>query len=103
MVSIGGGNITSATCPLVNYLPRRWRDKLAPHVEIYTRRDLARLFEGLPVRFITRSTDLSAPTTTSSPAIPKLGKALRGFLQWLEKTPFQSVWGFPTSGLSKRV
>ncbi len=25
--------------PLLNYLPRRWRDKLAPHVNVYTRRD----------------------------------------------------------------
>ena len=29
--------------PLINYLPRSWRDKLAPHVEVYTRRDLERL------------------------------------------------------------
>ena len=26
--------------PLVNYLPRSWRNKLAPHVRVYSRRDL---------------------------------------------------------------
>jgi len=76
--------------PLVNYLPRRWRDKLAPHVEIYTRRDLTRLFEGLPVRFVTRATVFGAYDNIIARR-PKLGKALRGFLQWLEKTPFQRL------------
>ena len=28
----------------VNYLPRRWRDKLAPHVRVYSRRDLMKTF-----------------------------------------------------------
>jgi SAM-dependent methyltransferase len=76
--------------PLINYLPRRWRDKLAPHVEIYTRRDLARLFEGLPVRFVTRSTIFGAYDNIIARR-PRLGKALRGVLQWLEKTPFQRL------------
>jgi SAM-dependent methyltransferase len=76
--------------PLANYLPRRWRDKLAPHVEIYTRRDLAKLFEGLPVRIITRKTVFGAYDNIIARR-PKLGKALRGFLQWLEKTPFQRL------------
>ena len=76
--------------PLINYLPRRWRDKLAPHVEIYTRRDLARLFKGLPVRFVTRSTIFGAYDNIISRR-PGLGKALRGVLQWLEKTPFQRL------------
>ena len=36
--------------PLVNYLPDHLRDRLAPHVRVYTRRGLSRLFQGLPVR-----------------------------------------------------
>src|SRR5688572_6102801 len=36
----------------VNYLPRVWRDKLAPHVRVYSRKDLERLFEGLSVKFV---------------------------------------------------
>lgn len=35
--------------PFVNYLPDLLRDRLAPHVRVYTRRGLCRLFEGLPV------------------------------------------------------
>jgi SAM-dependent methyltransferase len=39
----------------VNYLPRVWRDKLAPHVRVYSRRDMQKLFDGLPVKFIERT------------------------------------------------
>ncbi|HSM70713.1 MAG TPA: class I SAM-dependent methyltransferase, partial [Anaerolineales bacterium] len=31
----------------VNYLPRAWRDKLAPHVRVYSARDMQKLFEDL--------------------------------------------------------
>ena len=44
--------------PLVNWLPRRWRDRLAPHVHVYTRRDLETLFAGLPVRLRSAHRDL---------------------------------------------
>lgn len=76
--------------PLINYLPRRWRDKLAPHVEIYTRHDLDKLFKGLPVKFVTRATVFGAYDNIIAKR-PKLGKFLRSFLQWLEKTPFQRL------------
>jgi SAM-dependent methyltransferase len=36
--------------PLINYLPSRWRNRLAPHVRAYTRRSLLALFAGAPVR-----------------------------------------------------
>lgn len=76
--------------PLVNYLPRTWRDKLAPHVEIYTRANLSALFEGLPVRFITRRTIFGAYDNIIE-RHPRFGRFLRGFLQWLEKTPLQRM------------
>jgi SAM-dependent methyltransferase len=38
--------------PLINYLPDRWRDRLAPHVRAYTKRSLRALFTGLPVQVI---------------------------------------------------
>ena len=76
--------------PLINYLPRRWRDKLAPHVEIYTRHDLATLFKDLPVKFVTKATVFGAYDNIIARR-PKLGKALRAVLQWLEKTPFQRL------------
>ena len=74
--------------PLVNYLPRRWRDKLAPHVNVYTRRDLQRLFDGLPVRFVRRTMVFGAYDNVIA-RYPTAGKMLRGVLQWLEKTPFR--------------
>jgi SAM-dependent methyltransferase len=42
--------------PLVNWLPDRWRDRLAPHVRAYTRRSLRALFVGLPLRVIHHGT-----------------------------------------------
>lgn len=74
----------------VNYLPRVWRDKLAPHVEVYTRKDLFKLFEGLPVKFVTRRIVFGAYDNIIARA-PALGKVLRSVLQALEKTPLQRL------------
>lgn len=74
--------------PLVNYLPRRWRDRLAPHVGVYTRRDLERLFAGLPVRFIERDIIFGAYDNIIARR-PAVGRALRAVLQFLEKTPLK--------------
>jgi SAM-dependent methyltransferase len=76
--------------PLVNWLPRKWRDKLAPHVEVYTRKDLRKLFKGLPVKFITQRTVFGGYDNIIQRR-PRLGKALRGFLYALEKTPLQRL------------
>ena len=74
--------------PLVNYLPRSLRDRLAPHVNVYTRADLARLFNSLPVKIISKRTIFGAYDNIIQRS-PKLGKALRSFLQFLERTPLQ--------------
>lgn len=74
--------------PLINYLPRSTRDKLAPHVNVYTRRDLARLFNHLPIKFIERKTIFGAYDNIIARQ-PRLGKSLRWVLQKLEKTPMQ--------------
>ncbi|MDY6845681.1 MAG: methyltransferase domain-containing protein [Chloroflexota bacterium] len=74
--------------PLINYLPRPCRDKLAPHVNVYTRRDLAKLFEGLPVKLIERRTIFGAYDNIIARR-PKLGNFIRRILHWLEKTPLQ--------------
>jgi SAM-dependent methyltransferase len=76
--------------PLINWLPRRWRDKLAPHVEVYTRKDLEKLFAGLPVRFVERRTIFGAYDNIIERS-PAFGKALRSFLRFLEKTPLQRL------------
>jgi len=76
--------------PLINYLPRAWRDRLAPHVNVYTRRDLMRLFASLPVKFIERKTIFGAYDNIIA-HWPRFGRFLRTVLQWLEKTPFQRL------------
>ncbi len=82
------GNYKFGNIPLVNYLPRKLRDKLAPHVEVYTRRDLARKFNGLPVKFIEKKVVFGAYDNIIQRR-PALGKFLRAVLQFLEKTPLQ--------------
>lgn len=74
--------------PFVNWLPRRWRDRLAPHVRVYDRRDLQALFAGLPVRFVERTIIFGAYDNIIARA-PALGRALRAVLQWLERTPLR--------------
>jgi SAM-dependent methyltransferase len=79
----------------VNYLPRVLRNKLAPHVRVYSKRDLEELFAGLPVRFIEHTIIFGAYDNIIARFGP-LGKTLRGILQFLEKTPLK---GFGLSHL----
>lgn len=74
--------------PLVNYLPRAWRDHLAPHVRVYTRRDLEHLFADLPVKVV-KCTIIFGAYDNLIARWGKAGKALRAVLQWLEKTPLK--------------
>lgn len=74
--------------PLVNYLPRRWRDRLAPHVRVYSRRDLARLFKGFPVRVVERTIIFGAYDNLIA-RFGLLGRGLKAVLQFLEKTPLK--------------
>jgi SAM-dependent methyltransferase len=73
----------------VNYLPRVIRDKLSPHVRVYTKRDLEKLFDGLSVRFIEQTIIFGAYDNLIA-RFGGLGKTLRGILQFLEKTPLKS-------------
>jgi len=73
----------------VNYLPRAVRDRLAPHVRVYSRRDLEKLFESLPVKLIERTILFGAYDNIIAKFGP-LGKILRGILQFLEKTPLKA-------------
>ena len=74
--------------PLVNWLPRRLRDRLAPHVRVYSSGDLKRLFTGLPVRTIRRTVIFGAYDNIIARQ-PRLGRLLRSLLQWLERTPLR--------------
>jgi len=73
---------------LVNWLPRRWRDKLAPHVRVYSHRDIQKLLIDLPANVIKQTVIFGAYDNIIARA-PGLGKFLRGILQWLEKTPLK--------------
>jgi SAM-dependent methyltransferase len=72
----------------VNWLPKAWRNKLAPHVRAYTSKDINRLLNDLPVSVISHTILFGAYDNIIQRS-PGLGKALRGFLQWLEKTPLK--------------
>lgn len=74
----------------VNYLPRAWRARLAPHVRVYTHSDLARLLEGLPVQIIVRTVIFGAYDNIIG-RFGALGKALRAILQFLERTPLREL------------
>ena len=82
------GRYRYGNIPLVNYFPRSIRNRLAPHVRVYTSRDLNRLFENLPVRFINRTTLFGAYDNLIA-HWPRLGRALRSVLQGLEHTPLK--------------
>lgn len=72
----------------VNYLPRIWRDKLAPHVRVYSKNDLLKLFEGQPVKFIERTIVFGAYDNIIA-RFGAFGKILRGLLQFMERTPLK--------------
>lgn len=73
---------------LVNYLPKKWRERLAPHVRAYNRKDLERLFLGLPVMIEYRTIIFGAYDNIIQ-RLPFLGKLIRAKLQLLEKTPLK--------------
>ena len=84
------GSYHFGNVPLVNYLPRRWRDRLAPHVRVYSRGDLECLFAGLPVRFVHKAVIFGAYDNVIA-RWPAAGRALRSVLQSLEHTPLSNL------------
>lgn len=80
------GKYRFGNIPLVNYLPRKMRDRLAPHVRVYSAQDVKSLFAGLPVRVIERTVVFGAYDNIIA-RWPAFGRRLRGILQGLERTP----------------
>jgi SAM-dependent methyltransferase len=74
----------------VNYLPRALRDKLAPHVRVYSKSDMQKLFDGLNVKFIERTIIFGAYDNIIA-RFGVLGKFLRAVLQFLEATPLKGL------------
>jgi SAM-dependent methyltransferase len=82
------GRYRFGNIPLVNYLPRRLRDRLAPHVRVYSRLDLEVLLAGLPLRIVERTVIFGAYDNIIA-RWPSLGRLLRALLQALERTPLK--------------
>jgi len=74
--------------PLINYLPDALRNRLAPHVRAYRKRDLMRLIEGLPLRVVHHTRIFGAYDNIIARA-PALGRALRAGLQAAERSPLR--------------
>lgn len=84
------GKYRFGNIPLVNYLPRRWRDRLAPHVRVYSLKDMQNLFAGLPLKVVEKKVIFGAYDNIIA-RFGTLGKLLRAVLQFLEKTPLQGL------------
>jgi SAM-dependent methyltransferase len=74
--------------PLINYLPDRWRNKLAPHVRAYTARGVRSLLDGLPVQIVCH-TRIFGGYDNIVQRCPRLGRVLRGTLYLAERTPLR--------------
>jgi len=95
------GQYRFGNIPLVNYLPRRFRDRLAPHVRVYTRGDLERLFRSLPIKII-HTTIIFGAYDNIIARWPSAGKLLRTLLQALEATPLR-VFGLSHFWVIERI
>jgi SAM-dependent methyltransferase len=76
--------------PFVNYLPQALRNTLAPHVRVYSRSDMQKLFDGLNVKFIERTIIFGAYDNIIA-RFGVFGKFLRAVLQFLEATPLKGL------------
>jgi SAM-dependent methyltransferase len=74
--------------PLINWLPDRLRNRLAPHVRAYTGMGLLSLFSGLPVRMVHRSVIYPGFDNVVA-RNPVAGGLLRRALYLMEHTPLQ--------------
>jgi SAM-dependent methyltransferase len=80
------GRYIFGNIPLVNYLPDPLRNRLAPHVRVYTGHGLRRLFAGLPVRIVTH-TRIFGGYDNLVVRLGALGRLIRAVLQAAERTP----------------
>jgi SAM-dependent methyltransferase len=75
--------------PLINYLPDRWRNQLAPHVRSYSARGLRGLFIGQPVR-IRHHSQIFPGYDNLVARRPGLGRGLRRITYALEHSPLMA-------------
>lgn len=74
--------------PLINYLPDSMRNKLAPHVRVYTASSLGKLFKQLQVTVIRRHIIFGGYDNIIA-RLGLFGKFIRSCMQFLEKTPLK--------------
>jgi SAM-dependent methyltransferase len=82
------GSYRAGNIPLVNYLPERLRARFCPHVRAYTRRDMRRLFDGLPVRIVAHTQIFPGYDKIVS-RYPMAGGWLRRVTYFMERTPLR--------------
>ena len=82
------GRYRPGNIPLVNYLPGRVRIHFCPHVRAYTRSDLRRLLDGLPVRIVAH-TQIYPGYDKIVSRRPAWGKWLRRATYFMERTPLR--------------
>ena len=75
--------------PLINYLPNRMRNRLAPHVRAYTARNVRALFEDLPVRIVV-FTQIYPGYDNVLARRPAWGRLLRWGTYRIEQTPLRA-------------
>jgi len=75
--------------PLINWLPDRWRNQLAPHVRTYTGADLQHLLAPLPLR-VRHHSQLYPGYDNIIYRFPRLGRGIRGVTYALEGTPLRA-------------
>lgn len=75
--------------PLINYLPNVWRDKLAPHVRVYTQKGLQGLFSVSAVRIISH-TQVYPGYDNVVRRWPRLGAIVKQITYALEQTPLRA-------------
>ena len=83
------GEYRFGNTPLINYLPRQWRDKLAPHVRAYTAAEARRLFADCPVE-IAHHTRIYGGYDNIIARLGKPGVWLRDTLYRFEGTPLDT-------------
>ena len=82
------GRYHFGNAPLINYLPDVWRNKLAPHVRVYTRHGLRRMLDGLPVHIIHHARIYGAYDNIIA-RFGTLGRILRSVIYLMERTPLR--------------
>ena len=75
--------------PLINYLPAKWRDKLAPHVRAYTRAELRQLLRGEAAEIL-HHTRIYGGYDNIIARLGVPGVALRNLLYHFEGTPLDT-------------